>query len=197
MIFCATVVALVLSLSLPAGAAGTKIRDSTYGFSFTLPKSWIRIPLNGGDISGILASATKNDPSLKDVLSRQVRAAVKDGIKVFVFGPAHDGFFSNVSVYVTSSKGQLSGTPFLHSTDAQVKVAYAEAGFKDVATSITRLSMGQVLIATYRISKVSPAYIEQIYVEHKTHVDIVTLTTTSLTQDQALLQMVDHSWSWL
>jgi hypothetical protein len=165
-----------------------------------LPANWTQVPLSGGDIKGIVASLTKRDPTLKTFLSNEVNSAIKNGIKLFVVGPAENRFFPNVNVFVTSSKGQLTGQTFLDSTDAQVKITYAEAKYKNLKTSITILPLGQVLEVSYQLptSISNGAHIDQIqiYVEHKTHIEIMTLTGTSLTEDQSLLKKIANSWLW-
>ena len=186
-------------LALPAAAAGTRVDESKYGFSFSLPTKWIKIPLNGSDISGILDQATKADPSLKSALTKEVTQAAKGTIKFFALGPIQHKFASNINIIVVSSAGYPTNSSYFSVADSQVKIELTQAGFKDLQTSVVQLPMGKEIEATYNLSvKLSgvPAQGLQLYLKHKTHIDIITFTSTTKSTNLAAAKVVEDSWQW-
>ncbi len=187
-----------LSATVTASAAGTTITVAKDGFSFTLPSTWIQIPLSKNALSSAYDEVSKRDPSLKNILSKDVTSALKTGTKALVVGPVENGFLSNVSVYVASSKSLPSGKAFLSGMGTQLEETYPGYKFRDLKISIKRLAMGSVVNATYRppTSLKSTGYIDQIFIDHKTHYEIVTVTTSSLTTDKKVLKELAGSWVW-
>jgi hypothetical protein len=189
-----------LSTGSAAGAAGNEISDISDGFSFALPANWIQVPLNHGDLAGIISVAVKKNPNLKNLISGAAESAIKNHIKLFVVGPVVSGFMSNVNVYVSSSKNQLTGRAFLESTDAQMKITYAVVKMTKVRTSIKTSPMGQILESSYQLprsmSKGTPVYQIQLVVEHQAHIEVVTISTTSAVRGQSILRSVISSWRW-
>jgi hypothetical protein len=185
-------------LTLPA-AAGTRVQETKYGFSFSLPTKWTPVPLNGGDISGILDQATKSDPSLKGALTKEITKAAKSAIKFFAFGPIHDNFASNINIIVTSSAGYSTGPSYFGVADSQVKIELTQAGFMDLKTSVVQLPMGKELEATYdlpvSLSGV-PAQGLQLYIKHKAYIEIITFTSTLRSTNVAAAHVLEDSWQW-
>ena len=199
--------ALLLALSgavLVMGAAqsaatSTRVNESKYGFSFTLPPKWEQIPLNGRDISGILDQALKADPAMKGSMTKEVQAAAKNGIKFFAIGPVLDQFASNLNIIVTSSAGYPNNSSYYGIADSQIKINLTEAGFKDLKTSLVHLPFGKEIEATYELpSSLSgvPADGLQLYVKHKSHFEVITFTSHSSSVNQAAAEILEQSWKW-
>ena len=59
--------------------------------------------------------------------------------------------------------------------------------------------MGKEIEATYNLSvKLSgvPAQGLQLYLKHKTHIDIITFTSTTKSTNLAAAKVVEDSWQW-
>ena len=133
-----------LSATVTASAAGTTITVAKDGFSFTLPSTWIQIPLSKNALSSAYDEVSKRDPSLKNILSKDVTSALKTGTKALVVGPVDNGFLSNVSVYVASSKSLPSGKAFLSWLWVpNWEETYPGYKFRDLKISIKRARDGE------------------------------------------------------
>jgi hypothetical protein len=179
---CATVLICDVTI-IPAGASGQRFNESKYGFSLVIPQKWVEVPLNGSDINGILTKAVKTDPTLKNALSTQIESAAKKGIKFFAIGPI----------------GSPPGKSFFEEVDAQVKIELSQAGFVHLVTGVKTLALGKALVVTYDIPKTTSGFLAsglQIYVKHTTHVDVITITSGSLTHDRKVAKIIEKSWKW-
>ena len=77
---------------------------------------------------GLPKQATKNDPSLTNGLSAQVRQAAAQGIKIYAIGPTSGAFIPNLNIAIESSAGQPTGQAFLSAIDADAKIELSEIG---------------------------------------------------------------------
>jgi hypothetical protein len=191
--------AVLLLSATPASAAGQRINEPKYGFSFSLPPKFVPVPLNGSDISGLLATATKNDPALENALSSQVKAAAQQGIKFFALGPVTGTVNPNINIYVASSAGAPTGSAFISAADAQAKMGLTQAGMKSVNSGVVKFPIGKTLVVTYSIpvsGGASPAYGVQTYLQHKGYFEVVTFTSGSLASSESSAKMVMNSWHW-
>jgi len=181
------VTAMVALCALPAGAAGTRVNETKYGFSFSLPAKWVSIPLNGVDISKILGKATKADPALKKGLTKEVKQAAKNAIKFFAVGPISNAFASNINIIVESSAGLPTGSSYFSLIEPQIKAQLTKDGFEGLQTAVVQLAMGKEITATYHLpTGVAGEFAQgfQLYVRHKSHVEIITFTSSA--------QSIDH-----
>lgn len=183
----------------PATAAETHVNESKYGFSFSMPSNWVQVPLNGSDISGLIARATKDDPSLDNALSSQIKKAAAQGIKFFAIGPVQGRVSPNLNIIVTSSSTGLTGKAYFQAADAQVKIELTQAGVEDLKTSVLRLHMGKALQVSYSIPTRAFGVTEhgvQLYVTHKSQLYILTFTSSALKNARAMAHEVEDSWHW-
>jgi hypothetical protein len=190
---------LALSASGTAFASGPQVKDAKYGFSFSLPAQWVQVPLNGSDIKGLLAQATKNDPTLENAITLQVKNAAAQGIKVFAIGPASGAFSPNLNLAVGSSKGAPTGKAFFDAIDAQEKLQLVQSGLVHVTSKVVKLHLGKVLEVTYGLPKSLasvPAWGTQIVIEHKKHIDFLTITSLTVATNSSTLGIVAQSWKW-
>ena len=64
---------------------------------------------------------------------------------------------------------------------------------------MVQLPMGKEIEATYNLSvKLSgvPAQGLQLYLKHKSHIDIITFTSTTKSTNLAAAKVVEDSWQW-
>ncbi len=191
--------AMVALCALPAGAAGTRVNETKYGFSFSLPVKWVTIPLNGADISKILGRATRADPALKKGLTKEIEQAAKSAVKFFAVGPISNGFASNINIIVESSAGLPTGPSYFSVIEPQIKAQLTKAGFEDLKTAVVQLAMGQEITATYQLpTGVAGGVVQglQLYVRHKSHVEIITITSTTKSADHRAATVLEDSWQW-
>ncbi len=182
-----------------SGASSLTVKDAKYHLSFTLPDHWQQIPLTGGDISGLLALAAKADPSLKRSLTAEVKQETKSGVKIFALGPIVDQFASNVNVIVEPQVEGPATSGYFNELGAAVKLNLANAGFKKLETSKVHWSQGDVLQVTYTLHLASVSVLVkgiQDYVWHKGKIFIVTVSSSQLSTDKAVAQLLGRSWHW-
>ena len=181
-----------------AGAAsGAVVSEPNYGFSFTLPVSWKQVPLNGSDVTALLNAAVHNDPTLANALSGEVSSAASKGMKVFAVGPVRGSTVANLNIIVTSSAGAPSGNAFAPAAVAEAKIGLAELRASDPKTSSSTTG-GTVAQATYKLTlKGTPAQFGvQFYVLHRSHIEIISVTTSSRSESQADARAVVDGWRW-
>jgi len=193
------VAASLLTSTSSWGAPGLVVKDQKDGFSFSLPSQWKLVPLSGNDIGYFLKEASKGNATLKAAMTAQVRAAIKEGIKNFAVGPIAGNFLSNISVIVESGKDVPSGKAFYTAAQAQLQVDLVADGYQDLKLNVVHIPLGEALEAMYVLTNkslgVSTAGL-QLYIRHKTHVFIVTISTHSHSLDKSLLKTVGASWKW-
>jgi hypothetical protein len=189
---------LILMGGVSAGASGVVIKEPQYGFSFSLPAGWKQVPLNGGDVTALLKAATHDDPSLSNALSSEVASAASKGIKIFAVGPVSGSVASNVNVIVSSAAGAPTGRAFAQAAEAQAKIELTQVGATNLKTSIVNNALGTAGQVTYQLhlKNAGPEFGEQVYVQHKSSVEIVTVTTASKASSQATAQVIGNSWRW-
>jgi hypothetical protein len=193
------VAASLLASTSSWGASGLLVKDQKDGFSFSLSSQWKQAPLSGSDVGYFLKEASKGNSNLKKTMTAQVEAAIKAGIKTFVIGPIAGNFLSNISVIVESGKGEPTGKAFYTAAQAQLQVALIADGFTDLKLKVIHLPLGEALQGTYDLSNKSLGVSTkglQLYILHKTHVFIVTISTYSHSLDKSLLKTVAKSWRW-
>jgi hypothetical protein len=194
-----TVTAIGALFGPTASAAGTRFNESKYGFSFSLPSKWLQVPLNGGDIKSLLAKATKDDPSLENALSAEIKKAAAERIKFFAVGPIQGFVSPNLNIIVTSAGTTLSGKAYWQEADPQIKVELTEVGVKDLKTAIKKFTFGESLVAKYSIPTKEFGTSErgvQLYVRHKSQLDIVTVTSTTVKSVEGVATVLEDSWQW-
>ena len=182
-----------------AGASsGVVIKEPQYGFSFTLPSNWQQLPLNGSDVTALLNAATHDDPTLANALDSEVISAASKGIKVLAIGPVVGSTVPNANVIVLSSAGAPTGSAFAQEAVAEAKIELAQVGASQIKTSIVKNRLGTSAQATYELNlkTTAPEFGEQFYVQHKSYVEIVTVSTSNLTSTQSNGQLIIDSWRW-
>ncbi len=188
--------------ALGEGSAGATspsvVSEPTYGFSFTLPAGWKQVPLNGGDVTALLNAAVHNDPTLANALSGEVSSAASKGMKVFAVGPVSGSTVANLNIIVTSSSGAPTGNAFAPAAVAEAKIGLAELRASDPKTSVVHNRLGTVAEATYELTlKGSPAQFgTQFYVLHGSHIEIISVTTSSRSGSQADARAMVNGWRW-
>lgn len=189
---------LVLGENSAGAATRTVVSEPNYGFSFTLPVSWKQVPLNGSDVTALLNAAVHNDPTLANALSGEVSSAASKGMKVFAVGPVSGSTVANLNIIVTSSDGAPTGNAFAPAAVAEAKIGLAELKATDPKTSVVHNRLGTVAQATYELTlKGTPGQFGvQFYVLHKSHIEIISVTTSSRSQSQADARAVVDGWRW-
>jgi hypothetical protein len=195
---------LVMAATLTEGAVSAsadsriQIREPQYGFSFALPANWKQVPLDGSDITSLLNTATHEDPTLANGLSAEVKAGDSKGIKVFAIGPVTGSSVPNVNVIVASSAGEPTGHAFAQSSATEAKIGFAEIGAQQIKTSIVHTRLGVAAEVTYilNIKNSAPQFGAQLYLQHKSRIDIVTATTAKAADSRSNLQLVIETWRW-
>jgi hypothetical protein len=193
------VAAVTILTTGTSGANTLTVKDAKYNLSFTLPDQWREIPLSGGDISGLLDLATKADPSMKSSLTAEVKQEAKAGVKIFALGPIVDQFASNVNVIVEPQAEGPSTPGYFNELGVEVKLNLASAGFKKLKTSKVHWSQGDVLQVTYTLHLATTSSLVkgvQDYVWHKGKIFIVTFSSSKLSVDKVVAQLVGQSWRW-
>jgi len=182
-----------------SGASTHTVTLKKYGLMFTLPTHWQEIPLTGSDISGLLDLVTKADPSMKSSLTTEVKQAAKAGVKIFALGPIVKKFATNINVIVEPQPTGPSTAGYFDQLGVEVKLNLAGAGMKEIKTSKLQWPQGEVLQATYALHLSSPVMVVkgiQDYVWHKGKIFIVTISSLTLSADEAVAAVVGHSWHW-
>jgi hypothetical protein len=191
-------VMLVLGATSADASSGVVIREPRYGFSFTLPVGWKQVPLNGSDVTALLNSAAHDDPTLANALKGEVTSAASKGMKVFAIGPFAGSMVPNVNVIVESSAGAPTGRAFDQTAIAEAEIALTQVGASHIKTSIVKNRLGTSAQATYELDLKATGieFGEQFYVQHRSHVVIVTVTSSSLASSQSNAGLVADSWRW-
>jgi hypothetical protein len=183
--------------SSTAGAAGPQVKEPKYGFTFTLPNSWKPVPLNGSDIKSLLNSATHEDPALTNALSNQVKAAVEQGVKVFAIGPLDNGAVPNVSIITAPAAGSPQGSAFPAAAIAQAKISLTSAGATGIKGAVVKNKMGDTAEVIYQLPlKTGTVEGAQLYVQHKSRIVVMTVTTKSSASSQAAARTIVKGWKW-
>jgi hypothetical protein len=190
---------VALGASATANAATATVTDLKDGFSFVLPAKWVEVPLNGSDISALLAQATKKDPSLENAIDAQVKNAAKQGIRVFAIGPVSRNFSPNLNIGVESSAGAPTGAAFFSAADAEEKLQLAQSGLTNVRTHDATLRFTKVLEVSYALPKSLAGVASsglQVVFEHTTHVYFLTITSLSAATNKETLKSIASNWRW-
>lgn len=183
----------------PANASGTLIHEAKYGFSFSLPNDWNQLPLTGKGVATVLNKVTKNDPSLRTTLTKEVKQDAKTDIKFFAIGPVLDGFASNINVIVISSAGYPNNSSYYSIAESQINSNLVGAGFKNLDISEVQLPIGKEIEGMYKLPlamSAIQAYGTQLYIKYKTHIEIVTFTSHSKSVNEAAFKVLANSWQW-
>jgi len=183
-----------------SSAAGPRVAEAQYGFSFSLPTGWHQVPLDGSDVSTLISQAAKHVPGLENALSNQVQQATAQGVKVFAVGPSAGTTVPTLNIQVQSSAGVPTGIEFVKEAELQGKLALAQIGAKQIQASAPRLPLGQVVEMSYVLpltgSSVASVSGEQIYIAHKAHFYILTFTSSKISDDRSAVRVVANSWRW-
>jgi hypothetical protein len=180
--------------------ATNTVNESQYGFSFSMPPNWTAVPLSSTDTGALLNVAKSIDPSLSNVLDSQLTQAAKQGIKVYAVGPVSGAFFPSLNIGIESSSGSPTGQAFLSAVDAEVKIELTAAGMQDLKTSDVQLPMGNALQVMYKLPLKTTHIVTdvgvQLYLEHGSHIYVVTVSSLSSSLDQSVAHVVENSWHW-
>jgi hypothetical protein len=193
------VAALLLMGETSAGASsGPVIKQPQYGFSFTLPADWKQVPLDGSDVTALLNAASHNDPSLANALDSQVTSGASKGMKVFGIGPIAGSMVPNMNVIVISSAGAPTGRAFAQAAVPEAKIALTQLNASHIKTYIVHNPLGTSAQVTYELNLkgASPEFGEQYYVQHKSHLEVVTISTSSLASSKSDARVIVDSWRW-
>jgi hypothetical protein len=118
-------------------------------------------------------------------------------MKVFAIGPASAAVTPNVNLIVSSAAGAPSGNEFAPAASAEAKIELSQAGAGHLKTSIVHNPLGKTALVTYQLNlKGLTEYGVQIYANHKSHIDILTVTTSSAAASQAAARLIANSWKW-
>jgi hypothetical protein len=192
-----SVMAAPLLMATSAGAAGPKVKEPKYGFTFNLPNNWKTVPLNGSDIKSMLNTATHNDPALTKALTAQVKSAVAQGVKVFAIGPESDGSVPNVSIIDGSAAGSPQGSAFPPAAIAQAKISLTQIGAKNIQSAVVKNHMGDTAEVVYELPlKSGSVEGAQLYAQHGSRIVVMTVTTTSLANSTDAARTIVKSWTW-
>jgi len=191
-------VLIVLGATGAGALSATVIRDSQYGFSFSVPSNWKQVPLDGSDVTALLNAATHDDPSLTNALNSEVISESSKGMKVFAIGPIEGTATPSVNVIISSAAGSPSGRAFSSAAVAEAKMEFTQLGAHHIETSIVNNRLGDAAKVTYQLSvkTLGQQYGVQYYVRHKSYLAIVTLATPSLASSQSDARLLVNSWQW-
>jgi hypothetical protein len=122
-------------------------------------------------------------------------------LKVFAVGPVSNGFFPNLNIGVTPTTGVPTGSAFISAMSADVKITLAEAGAKQVKVGSPHLPLGRVVQVSYEVQLKSGSHSAsvrglQFYTEHGTHLYVITISGTSLAEDQSVAHVLETTWHW-
>ena len=192
-------VAVLLALgNMSAGASsGVVIKEPQYGFSLTLPADWKQVPLNGSDVTALLNAATHDNPALANALNGEISSGAAAGMKVFAIGPLSGASVPNVNVVITSSSGGPTGSAFAPAAVAEAKIGLTQVGASHIKTSIANNHLGRSAQATYELNlKSGPEFGDQFYVQHRSYVEIMTVSTSSPATSQSDARVIVDGWRW-
>jgi hypothetical protein len=188
---------LTLSATSAGAARAVVVKEPQYGFSFSLPASWKQVPLNGSDVSALLNQASHADPSLAHALTSEVAAGASKGMKVFAIGPVAGSSVPSVNVIVTSSAGAPTGSGFAQAAVAEAKIELTEVGATHITATVVNDHLGRAAQAAYELKLPSGnEFGYQYYALHKSHIDIVTITSSSSASSLSNARVIVGSWRW-
>jgi hypothetical protein len=192
------VVSLLTVSATSAGAArAVVVKEPQYGFSFSLPASWKQVPLNGSDVSALLNQASHADPSLAHALTSEVAAGASKGMKVFAIGPVAGSSVPSVNVIVTSSAGAPTGSGFAQAAVAEAKIELTVVGATHITATVVNDHLGRAYQSAYELKLPSGnEFGYQYYALHKSHIDIVTITSSSSASSLSNARVIVGSWRW-
>lgn len=191
-------VLLVLGDASAGASSGVAVKEPQYGFSLTLPVDWKQVPLNGNDVTALLNAETHDDPALTNALNSEIASEAAAGMKVFAIGPVAGSTVPNLNVIVTSSAGVPTGSAFAQVAVAEAKIELTQVGASHLKTSIVENRLGTSARATYELNlkNTAPEFGVQFYVQHKSYMEIVTVTTSNPASSQSAARLIVHSWRW-
>lgn len=182
-------------------AAAATVTDAQYGFAFSLPTGWVRVPLNGSTINKVLSSVSKASPTLAKALTSEVAQATKQHLKVLAIGPATGSFFPNLNIGVEAAPSALSGPLLLSAMVTEVKSSLSDLGvLHNLSVSTVTLPIGRAVEASY-ILPLKPGATDladgvQIYIVHGGRLYVVTFTAKSQHVNASTAHVVETSWHW-
>ena len=189
---------LVVGIASSATAA-VKVTEHALGFSFSLPAHWKVIPLHAKDVTQLLNAATKSDPALTGALTKEIRQAAHQGVKVFAVAPVLMHTNPNLNIIVESSAGVPTGAAFFVQGGATIKRELASSGFSHVKVSDVTGGFGKVIQVTYQIKSALTGQVVhgvQFYVRHTTRFYIITTTAPTSAYASSVSNGVATSWHW-
>jgi hypothetical protein len=84
---------------------------------------------------------------------------------------------------------------------ADVKITLAEAGATQVKVGTPHMRLGQVVQVSYQVrlslgSRAVSVHGLQFYTEHGTRLYVITISGTSLGEDQGIADVLERTWHW-
>jgi hypothetical protein len=182
---------MVVASAAPSGAAGTRLNESRYGFTLTLPPGWVAPPLSGKALTTYLNRAKQLDPKLAPSIKSEIQQARDGEVKLLAFGPYSSTAPVNTNINVISGNQTL---PL-----AQLKETALEelSQFDHVTvTTSTFPQLGTVVDAHYDavVKGGKTVYGHQAYITHQGSTYVVTLTSAS--KSVSPLNYVLTTWRW-
>jgi hypothetical protein len=190
---------LGLDAASAGASSGTVVKEPHYGFSFRLPISWKQVPLDGGDVKSLLNAATHDDPALANSLDSEIVSQASKGMKVFAIGPVSGAGAPTVNVIVLSAAGSPSGRPFAQAAVAEAKIEYVQLSATSYQASVVTNQLGTTAMGSYDLSTSGTGGHQfgiQYFVRHKSHIDVITVTTASKASTQSAAKTIVKSWRW-
>jgi hypothetical protein len=168
-------------------AGGTRINDTKYGISFTLPNEWNQVSLDGNDVGALLGKASQLDPSLKSTIAAEATSSAEKGLKFFAVSP---GAVANVNI------GVFNGAAPLAQLDVQAKLAIASFGGKDLHAKEIRFPFGSAVAGTYifQLTSGTSVYGTQVYASHGGRTYVTTFSSEERSLETAAASSMMSSW---
>ena len=166
----------------------TKVVLTKYGFSVTLPSGWQRVSLTNAGINKMAKYLDRVDPALGQQFTNNESTARQ--LQLYAIGPPQANFLPNLNVLVQSPQDLPTGQSFVSQAQPIMKTELQQEGFKNVTTSVVHLRLGPAVEGQYSLPN-SPAPITQLYISHRGHLYIVTMSPASV------VPQIESTWHWL
>ena len=110
-------------------------------------------------------------------------------------------FIPNLNILVKAAAGLPTGSTFVNLMSAEVQITFGSLGATQIEVGATNLYLGPAVRASYAIKLkfVGHPISEhglQLYFQHFGRLYVVTFSSLSLTEDQAVAHAVEDSWQW-
>jgi hypothetical protein len=185
----------------------TTVSEPQYGFSFSLPPKWTRVPLDAKDLRAMVSAGIKANPGIGNALDQQALQAAEKGVKVFAVGPSSGDLFPDLEIAVASATGAPTGSAFVAAWTAEVKMVLAESGATDITVVTAQIpTLGQTVEVTFerQVKTLSGGSILnrdlELTVERGGHIYVISVVSGGVpggaAEDQAVARELERSWRW-